>query len=192
MKQIPLTNKDQILGYAQVDDEDYDYLMRWSWRLHDKREKERERYTDYAVRIKRKGVKGAKGMHRIIMQRYHEVPSRILVDHEDGNGLNNQKSNLRLCTHSQNSMNKVKNGDRPYSSCYKGVSFQKRVRRWRAELTAGRRRVYCQLFDNEMDAVIAYDIKARQHFGPFAKCNLNDVTESDLQRVTSLLKHDIT
>lgn len=168
-----------------VDDEDYDYLMQWSWRLFDQNPEAKN--TDYAIRVKCRGDSGTKHMHRLIMQRYQTLGQRDVIDHRDANGLNNCKANLRVCTHSQNSMHKVKNRG-PHSSRYKGVSLQKRVGRWRAELMAGRKRVYHQLFDDERDAAIAYDIKAREHFGAFAKCNFTDIPSADILRLTPLLK----
>lgn len=188
MKLIPLTSKGQTVGHAMVDDEDFDYLTQWTWReekgLSDGR---KHRNTSYAIRVKRTGETGTKAMHRLIMQRYSPVSQNDLTDHWDGNGLNNQKTNLRVCSHSENCMNRLKPKG-SYSSAYKGVCYEKEFKNWRCRLKKGKKVVFWQRFKQERDAAIAYDIKAKELFGPFAKCNFDSISEVDLQRVTHLLK----
>ena len=84
------------------------------------------------------------------------------IDHKDRNKLNNKFGNLRLCTSSQNQANTVSNG-------YKGVSRNKK--KWRARIMFKRKEIRLGNFDNQEDAARAYDIKALELFGEFAKLN---------------------
>lgn len=98
MKLIPLTQG----KFAQVDDEDYDYLMQWKWYT------KKGRNTFYAVRsIFTRTKEGKKSSKRVYMHRdlLNIQDSNILVDHIDCNGLNNQSNNIRECTMKQNQAN---------------------------------------------------------------------------------------
>jgi len=104
-------------------------------------------------------------MHREIIR----APEGLLVDHIDGNGLNNRKSNLRLCTHSQNTYNRRPN--RNCSSRYKGISFHKMSKKWEVAICCKGKREHLGRFDDEVKAALAYDRKAKQLFGEFAYLN---------------------
>jgi hypothetical protein len=109
-------------------------------------------------------------MHRLIMGL--DGPE---VDHEDGNGLNNTRENLRHATHSQNVANRGKCSGfsgAPCSSCYKGVSWSKQAKKWKAYIRVAGHSHHLGLFTTELDAALAYDIAAAYYFGPFARLNL--------------------
>lgn len=91
------------------------------------------------------------------------------VDHADGDGLNNRRSNLRACTRALNEANKMKARRNGSTSRYKGVSGGKG--RWRALFCFNKRTVCLGTFPREEDAAHAYDEAARQHFGSFACVN---------------------
>lgn len=96
MREIPLSRG----LVTRVDDDDFDRFGSLKWCLKTARNK------FYAVRtIKHKGVKRCYHLHRLIMGLNHG--DDMEVDHIDGDGLNNQKSNLRICTSSQNARNKA-------------------------------------------------------------------------------------
>ena len=78
-------------------------------------------------------------------------PEEKTVDHEDGNGLNNKISNLRLATHKQNQDNRKKSKNN--SSGVTGVIWVKLSKKWRAEIYKDRSRIYLGLFDNKDEAV---------------------------------------
>lgn len=96
------------------------------------------------------------------------------TDHEDGDPLNNRRSNLRPATRSQNTANapKSKRADgRAWSSEFKGVFFNKAQRKWQASIRVNGRLKFLGRFAVEADAARAYDAAARREFGPFAYTN---------------------
>ena len=145
---------------ALVDDKDYDFLSTFKWRA------QKENIHWYAVAsLEGQSIK----MHWLIMP----LDKPFVVDHADGNGLNNQRSNLRKATPSQNCQNRRKISSK-CSSPYKGVHLRKSSGTWIASIQAFGKsgRIYLGDFKNEKDAAFAYDRAAKQYFGEFAKTNL--------------------
>jgi len=103
-------------------------------------------------------------LHRFLMN----PPSWLVVDHIDGNGLNNRRSNLRICTQQQNVHNSRPKGK---SSQYKGVCRDKSKNRWVVYVRHNGRNHYVGRFRDEIDAARAYDRKAYELFGEFAWLN---------------------
>lgn len=90
-----------------------------------------------------------------------------MVDHKDGDGLNNRRHNLRGCTRRDNSANSRKR--QHTSSRFKGVSYNSG--KWLATIGYDRKTHYLGRYDTEEDAAMAYDRAALRHFGTFAKVN---------------------
>ena len=158
MREIPLTRG----LVALVDDADYEMLSRFRWFSQPKE------YTAYALRNETaNGRQTTKRMHRMIMLPGPEQH----VDHINGDGLDNRRSNLRLCTHGQN----MRNG-RPRSgarSQFKGVDWDKQHRKWRARVTRDSgQRLHVGFFDTESEAANAYDVAATEAYGEFARINV--------------------
>jgi len=143
--------------FAIVDADDYYQLVKYKWHINS------NKYTPYASR--RSGAKTLK-MHRVIMA----APDHLVVDHIDHNGLNNCKSNLRLCTPAQNRHNCGSN--RGATSRYKGVSWRKDAKKWEAMIRYNKKMYRLGAFKNEIQAAKAYDKKAAQLHGEFAHLNL--------------------
>jgi hypothetical protein len=91
-----------------------------------------------------------------------------LVDHRNGNGMDNRRANLRQASVRENAQNmRAKSG----TSLFKGVSWLNRDRQWRVQIRVVGRRIHVGQFNDETDAARAYDAAARIHHGPFAALN---------------------
>ena len=106
--------------------------------------------------------------HRLIWAFHFDVTIKI-IDHQDGDLSNNKIENLRESSYSQNMFNRKPNRD--CSSEYKGVRFSKRTGKWIAEICANGKRQHIGYFHQEIDAVKAYDDKAKYLHGEFGKLN---------------------
>jgi len=148
---IPLT-KGKV---AIVDAEDYDWLSKYKWYAC------KRKYTYYAYRWQNHH---AIAMHRVIIN----APEGMLVDHIDRNGLNNRRSNLRLCKALQNAANQPPRGG---TSKYKGVHWSKSNNKWVTAITFREKYLYLGSFNDQIDAAKAYDKKAAELFGEFAYLN---------------------
>jgi hypothetical protein len=150
MKKIKLTQG----KYALVDDKDFEYLNSFKWRAA------KDRYTYYAVRSsKRKTM----SMHRAIM----EITSKLQTDHINGNGLDNRRKNLRVCTHQENVINSRKQKNN--TSGYKGVGWEKRRKKWIARITKSGKNKYLGQFDTAKQAYAAYCEAAKELHKDFAR-----------------------
>jgi len=145
---------------ALVDDEDFEYLNQFKWCAM------KGRSSFYAVR--KIGIIGKK--HNQSM--HVEILNGKGIDHIDHNGLNNQKSNLRLCSQSENCMNTKKRENT--SSIYKGVSFHNCTKKWLAQISINGRHIHIGLFVSEIEAAKAYNKKAIELFCEFANLNIID------------------
>lgn len=152
MKLIPLSDG----LFAKVDDEDFAFLSRWKWSAL-----RASSGLIYAVRSE-PGV--SIRMHRVI----NATPDGVLTDHRDGDGLNNQRANLRSATPLQNMMNR--RGKRGGTSVFKGVWFDPTPQRnqWRAAIRIAGKLRYLGRFRDEEAAGAAYAAAANEHFGEFA------------------------
>lgn len=91
------------------------------------------------------------------------------IDHEDRNPLNNHKNNLRFCTYSENSRNRGK--PTTNTSGYKGVSWFKRDKKWKAQIMVEGKGFCLGSFKNKIDAARAYNRAALKYHGEFACLN---------------------
>ncbi len=160
MKEIELTQG----KVALVDDSDFEWLSQWNWHART------DCKTPYAQRFTRVPRKHHIKMHRFIIS----APIGMEVDHIDGNGLNNQRANLRLATRAQNAANRGKNIGN--STGYKGVfRYHAGQLRWSAQIGNSRgKTIYLGKFSTPEEAARAYDAAARERFGEFAKLNFPD------------------
>ena len=151
-REIPLSK-----GYvALVDAADYEWLNQWRWKAHVSGKSGRV----YAVRTT------VISMHRQIMGL---VPGDgLLVDHTDTlQSLDNRRSNLRLATKSQNSMNTRLRKDSV--SGFKGVSKRLYNGKWRAYIDSRKKRKYLGDYDTPEAAHAAYCKAATELHGAFAR-----------------------
>lgn len=134
---------------ALVDDDDFDRLSKFNWCLH---QNPRARYATTKNLVD--GRYRTIYMHRFIMN----AGAGEVVDHIDHNGLNNQKSNLRICTQTQN----LFNGHlRLGPTGLRGVTKSENGKRYHARV----RGVWLGTFDSATEAAIARDAVVREQFG---------------------------
>jgi hypothetical protein len=160
MKTIMLTR-----GYsALVDDSDFDFLSQWRWHVVISHSKHKTKV--YAARNPgRGGCSKYVLMHRVLM----DASNTQKVDHKDGNGLNNQRLNLRLCSHSQNLHNTGLSASN--SSGFKGVSWCSCAKKWRARFVTNRKEHHLGLFNTKEAAAMAYDLAIVSARGDFSVTN---------------------
>ncbi len=160
MKLLDISTPKHPNTFCKVDDEDFDFLNQWKWgpSCHGR--------NIYAVRTSRKSRTGRINMHRLV---FNATPTQI-IDHIDGDGLNNQKQNLRFCSRQQNNCNARKRKSNT-TSIYKGVMFERDRNKWRAVITSCGRIIRIGRFSREHEAAIAYNNAALIHFGEYALLN---------------------
>lgn len=157
---IPLTQG----YYAIVDKDDYEMLSKFKWRV-----KPSKSGVVYAFR--RQYINGGKGkttpirMHRFIMN----ADDGQMVDHINGNGLDNRKSNLRFCCNQENAANRKKAHG---TSKYKGVNWHKAAKSWVAQATLNDKKIHLGYYKTEEEAALAYNKGAVIVFGEFARLNV--------------------
>jgi len=161
-REIPLT---QGL-VAIVDDEDFKRLIRNRWFAGRKR---RQTYAVRQIYLAESKTNRRLYMHREVLG----ARPGSQVDHANGNGLDNRRSNLRYANYSQQKANSMLSSSN--TSGFKGVSRDGRGRRkeWRAQLRVGGRSLLCGSFHEATEAARAYDEAAVTHFGEFARTNLS-------------------
>lgn len=151
MKEIPLTQGE----FALVDDADYPLVSQYKW---------------FANRTRRWYVSAVVDGRQVYLHRFlMNPPVGMVIDHIDGDGLNNTRANIRICTDTQNKQNRIKTAKG--KSPYKGVFPVKN--RWQAFLQSNGERVNLGCFSTPEEAARAYNQGAIREFGEFAR--LNDV-----------------
>jgi hypothetical protein len=182
MKKIKLT-QDQ---WALVDDEDYDRLNehRWCAQKH----VTKKFYATRSSPTDSNGKRNKIHMHRVITN----APKGKQVDHINGNPLDNRKENLRVCTNSENQMNRGKQGNN--KSGYKGIRHMKDKRMinelskpWQAKIQLNRKKIHLGMYKTKEEAARAYDKKAIELFGEFAQLNFPE----KLNEYLNLIKQDM-
>lgn len=158
MKRIPLTKG----KFAIVDNNDFEWLNQWKWctiKGGNNWYAIRQNWYDNKSHLLR--------MHRVIMnaQKGQEI------DHRNGDGLDNQRGNLRFCSHQQNQMNYKIQKYIHFSSKFKGVYWAKNISKWRVQITMNNKNTYLGRFDSEIEAAKVYDAAARELFDEFARTN---------------------
>ena len=148
--------------FAIVDPDDYPRLSKHKWRICRTKGKN-VLYAERSIRLPN-GKYSRLLMHRQIIH----VPEGYVIDHINGNGLDNRKANLRPATVAQNAWNSKKRNPR---SGYKGVCFDKDKGLWRAAIVCNRKRIHLGYFKDKTTAAKAYDKAAKKYHGQFASLN---------------------
>lgn len=158
MKKIPLTHG----KFALVDDEDFEYLNQWKWHSCTKGYAKRSKKF-----VKDDGKISCKSifMHKLILN----VKYPLQVDHIDLNKSNNQKSNLRVATNSENACNRLK--IKSSNNKFKGV-WKSKKGKYYARIFRHKKCIHLGHFKTEIDAAMAYNKAALIEFGKFARLNI--------------------
>ena len=168
MTQIPLSKTGKYVGLYEVvvDDCDAD-LAELNWSVKHGCNMFYGRRVDYAG-----GSRVTKYIHRVIVMRIVGRPfqENEMVDHIDGDGLNNCRSNLRIATNRQNQQNRFHSGGK-YP---KGVKLHKRNQKYEASIQVNGNRKYLGGFDTPEKAHAAYCVAATKEFGEFANFGHHD------------------
>lgn len=139
------------------------------WMVRKKRNKTYlETYT-----WKPNGKFGGIGFHRLVLG---VSDPKSVIDHINGNGLDNRRENLRICTVSQNAMNRTR--QRNNKTGFKGVSYDRVRKKFKACIHLDGKTKHLGMFLDSKEAALAYDSAAVQFFGKFAVLNFPDVVRS--------------
>jgi hypothetical protein len=179
MKEIQLntvqkTRPDYMRYKALVDDEDFEFLNQYKWRVQ---------HDEHRMYVKTKINGKQVSMHVLLLGK----KDGKVIDHKDGNGLNNQRLNLRFCTNQENCRNCRSYG----SSSYYGVSINRtRVKNWskskgewvygkiciawRTRIIIDGKNKWAGSFKTEIEAARKWDELAKIHYGEFARLNFPD------------------
>lgn len=123
----------------------------------------------YAIRVVRENGKQRKVLlHRVITG----CPPNLEVNHINGDGLDNRRENLQVCTVQQNAF-AHRRKSKAASSKFRGVTWVNSRNHWVANLTHCGKAFHLGYFDSEEDAARAYDTKARELFGVHASPNFS-------------------
>lgn len=147
---------------AIVDDEDFEKVSRYKWSASNP--SSRNWYAIRNIRLP-DGRKTTISMHTYLM-------GRLMVDHIDGNGLNNTRNNFRGATNQENCCNSCTPSNN--TSGFKGVHFYGRTGRWQAYIHFNRKKIHLGYFDTAEEAAKAYDEAAIKYHGEFSRLNFSE------------------
>lgn len=152
--EVPLTQG----YYAYVDPEDFDRVMTRCWQTR----RTRVPGKVYAATL----IDG----HLVFLHRFVlGLPQGVEIDHEDGDGLNCRRSNLRPATDRQQAINRRRK--RTSKAPYKGLYWIPRLQRWAVSLRINGRTKSLGTYDDAEEAARVYDAWARELYGEFARLN---------------------
>ena len=159
MKEILLTQG----KVAIVDDEDFEFLNQWKWHVAGG-SGSGTGYARRSIRLFNNKIISF-NMHRVVMN----PKNNEQIDHVNGNKFDNRKSNLRICTNTQNQHNVPLRKDN--KSGFKGVNWDKKTRKWHTRIRVDGNRFSLGYFNNKEQAALAYNEAALQYHGEFARLN---------------------
>lgn len=131
---------------ALVDDEDFEWLNQWKWCA-------KQSYNTFYAERRLSAVNGKRELIKLHHVIIGKPPKGFETDHENGNGLDNQRQNLRFVTNRQNQQNRTHQNS---SSQYPGVGWTERDQRWRARIVINGKEKGLGYFRSEVKAFAAY------------------------------------
>jgi len=114
-------------------------------------------------------IRGYVEKRNVVLSRYlMDAPKGMVVDHINHDPFDNRKSNLRICTHTENLWNLQR---KSHKNRFKGISYRKNEGRWVATICKNAKHYYLGAYKTDVEAARAYDKKAIELFGEYAKVN---------------------
>ena len=162
MKKIYLNGKNGEGKYALVDDKDFLELSNYQWYL------DSNGYPRTPTRDNPDRKMIMKRIHRMIIK---PKSKKEIIDHINGNLLDNRRANLRIVNDQQSSFNRgleIRN-----KSGFKGVAWNNQRNKWQAKIEINDKKIYLGFFYDKQEAALAYNEAAQKYFGEFAR--LNDI-----------------
>ena len=144
--------------YVLIDSVDFNKISSYSWYLR----------PYYRSKTKFKVATATKPiiyMHRLIMN----CPDELVIDHINGNALDNRKRNLRVCSVSNNAKNRSKNKNN--TSGHTGVHWCKKNNKWKSRIRCDKKSYHLGFYTNVLDAAKAYNKKSLELFKEFSNLN---------------------
>ena len=161
MREIILGGRAAAGRVALVDDTQYERVAAYRWVAA-------ERGRGYLLRV----TYALTTQTPSPVYMHHLITGWPRVEHQDHDGLNNQRFNLRPCNQTQNNANARLRFNN--TSGFKGVSWDSTRHAWRAYIVIHGRQRHLGRFAEAGDAALAYDLAARDLFGEFAWVNFPD------------------
>lgn len=155
---VPLKRKDET-RVMKIDYEDWKILQNFKWYVSV------EGYVSRNISKKELLDRRSISIHRSILS----ASVGYVVDHINGDPLDNRKMNLRACLINENVRNRKLNSDN--KSGYKGVSKHRKTGKWQADIRLNNRTKYLGLFASAVEAALAYNSAAKKYHGAFARLN---------------------
>ncbi len=153
MIEIPLTK----CKVALIDEDDFNLVGNLRWCASQNGQ------NWYAMRALPRN-----GRRQLHQRMHHLILGKSLIDHINGNGLDNRRENLRIASNRENCFNQRK---RAGSSTYKGVCFDIESDKWLVQIQVNGKRKKIGRFKNEVEAALAWDEAARLYYKEFAALN---------------------
>ncbi len=142
---------------AKVDESDWYKISRYRWCVT---------YNTKENRIT--GLKTSDPwtkLHRFVL---NITDPKILIDHKNGDVLDNTKENLRTCSPGENARN-IKSDRKNSKTGIKGITWHKSSKKWAAQIQINNKRIWLGTFPSKEDAINAYERAAKEHFGKFKR-----------------------
>jgi hypothetical protein len=144
---------------------DSDTYRKFGWRKWCAHKCGRTFYAERGFRNKSTGGTTHVKLHTAI----NPPPPGYEMHHKDHDGLCNIKENLEHRTHADNSTDQLKHNNA--TSRFKGVDFESRAKKWRAQIRADYQVIFLGYFSTEIEAARAYDAASRHYHGDMGSTN---------------------